>query len=676
MMTKYLACLGLTALLTVIYILSQPPAARAQSCEYWVAPPPEGDDGQPGTFAQPWATLAYAAANLPDAYCTVWFKDGVYAGKTELETVFTTTATFKALNPYMAILENSGTVLHLDGVRNVIFEGFEFRHAGPSTQKHVVLVDRRGELWSEGVTFRNNIFHDSYNNDLLKINNGVRFATVENNIFYNQGDSEQHMDVNSVTDVVIQDNIFFNDFAGSGRSNTQTTKHFIMIKDSNENEDGLEGSERITVRRNIFLSWEGGLESFVKTGNDGKPYHEAEGVVIANNLMIGNATDPLNAAFGVRGAKNITFTNNTVIGDLPAKAYAYKVSITGLNPPNENLTFANNIWADPSGTMGAEFSGSPKFSGGDPAQTLNLTLDNNLYWNGGAAIPAGKPLNPLLSDTRRLVADPLLNADQAAIVLPRWNGSTFLSGNRLIRQEFERLVALYGRLPAGSPAIGQADPALAPPDDILGRPRTASPDLGAYEYTLALTGTADLTTVELNWSDPHEPEATSLAISYTVGLTAQSVTGILTTTRAYTLTDLWPFSTYTFTLTARDEAGVILAESNALVLSTAGAPNQAPAVDAGLDQTITLPDSAALDGTVSDDGLPAAVLTTTWSLVSGPGPVTFTDAAAVDTAASFAVEGRYILQLTADDGALTNSDRVSITVHAAIYLPLVLKNAP
>lgn len=460
-------------------IWSQP--IQAQSCNYWVAPPPEGDDSQPGTFTQPWATIAHAAVSLPDNHCTVWFKDGVYNGHTEIEAVFSTSATFQAVTPYKAVLENNGTVLHLDGVRNVTVAGFEFRHTGPTPVRHVVIVDRRGEEWAKNVTFRNNIFHDSYNNDLLKINNGVRFATVENNIFYNQGDSDQHMDLNSVTDVIVQDNIFFNDFAGSGRSNSMTTKHFIIIKDSNEDYDGLEGSERITVRRNVFLNWEGGIEIYVKIGNDGKPYHEAEDVLVENNLMIGNGPDPVDAAFGVRGAKNITFSNNTVVGDLPADAYAYKVSYTGLNPPNENIYFYNNIWSDPTGTMGAELSSPPQFSDGDPGATTNLVLNNNLYWNEGEAIPAGILVSPLIDDTGRVVADPLLNTDQDSILLPRWNGSTFLSGNRFIRQEFQRLVERYGKIPADSPAVDQADPALAPADDILGRPRLGPPDLGAYE---------------------------------------------------------------------------------------------------------------------------------------------------------------------------------------------------
>ena len=53
-----------------------------------------------------------------------------------------------------------------------------------------------------------------------------------------------------------------------------------------------------------------------------------------------------------------------------------------------------------------------------------------------------------------------------------------------------------------------------------------------------------------------------------------------------------------------------------------GPVNQPPSVNAGTDQTITLPAAANLDGTVTDDGLPGP-FTTTWSKFSGPGTVTF-----------------------------------------------------
>lgn len=460
-----------------------PHPADDSACQFWVAPPPAGDDENPGTFTRPWATMEHAAEQAPDNSCIIWFKDGRYTNANSLTRRFVTQTAFKAVTPYRAIFEREGTVVELDGVYNMLFEGFVFRHSGPEAAKHVVIMDRRdGDIWSENVIFRNNIFHDSYNNDLLKIHNGVRHVTVEGNLFYNQGASDQHIDVNSVTDIAIQDNIFFNDFEGSGRALELDTKHYIVIKDSNDGDDSLFGSRRIVVRRNVFLNWEGEDATFVQVGNDGKPYYEAIDVEVVNNLMIGNAPHQMTAAFGVRGARDVIFANNTVTGDLPAKAYAMWVSITEQNLPNENLRFANNIWSDATGSMGVDLEGgSGEFSDGDANDSNNVLLQRNLYWNGGQPIPPGEIFSPLQDDTQRIVANPLLNTDQRDVVLPRWAGDAFLSGAETIRQEFERLVWQYGAIAASSPAVDQALTQYAPHDDILGNRRDGGPDLGAFE---------------------------------------------------------------------------------------------------------------------------------------------------------------------------------------------------
>ncbi len=96
-------------------------------------------------------------------------------------------------------------------------------------------------------------------------------------------------------------------------------------------------------------------------------------------------------------------------------------------------------------------------------------------------------------------------------------------------------------------------------------------------------------------------------------------------------------------------------------------PNGVPVVDAGGDQTIELPvDSVTLAGTASDDGRPnpPGILATTWSKVSGPGTVTFADANALTTTATFSDAGVYILQLQADDGAAQITDTCTITANA------------
>ena len=94
--------------------------------------------------------------------------------------------------------------------------------------------------------------------------------------------------------------------------------------------------------------------------------------------------------------------------------------------------------------------------------------------------------------------------------------------------------------------------------------------------------------------------------------------------------------------------------------------NRAPAVNAGLDQSIATSDTLTLMGTASDDGLPSppGALTITWTAVSGTG-VIFGNAHAASTTATFSTAGTYVLRLSATDGALTATDDVQVAVVAA-----------
>src|SRR4051794_24916254 len=94
----------------------------------------------------------------------------------------------------------------------------------------------------------------------------------------------------------------------------------------------------------------------------------------------------------------------------------------------------------------------------------------------------------------------------------------------------------------------------------------------------------------------------------------------------------------------------------------ASTTNQAPVVNAGPDQTVNYPSTVSLNGTVTDDDLPNGTLTTTWSKVSGPGNVTFANAAAKATTATFSAAGVYVVRLTGSDGALSASDDATITL--------------
>jgi hypothetical protein len=455
------------------------PLTSSARCARWVAT--RGSDANAGTRAAPWATLAHAAATVRDGGCTVWFEDGVYTAHTEIDRRFTERTTFRAVHPYHVTLQSDQTVLEIDGASKTTFRGFDFRHVGPGAIGLLVYTSEKNGKNARHLSFVDNIFHDSYDNDLMKLHDGTRSATVRNNVFYNQGDAEEHMDINSVANVTIEGNIFFNDFARSGR-NVNDSKHFITVKDSNGNSDGLLGSHHVSIRRNIFMNWEGEpYDGYLNIGNDGQPFYEAVGVAIQNNLMIGNSRNQMDAPFSVAGAKDVRFVNNTVAGDQPCNAYAFRLYIKDENPRNSNIVFVNNIWSDPTGTMGAvigEMDGD--FSAGDPGDTTGLVLDRNLYWNGGKTLAHGDLVSPT-DDKRAVVRDPMLNTDQSDVVAPYWDGSAFPGGGTTIQQEFQRLVTAYAAIPSTSAAVGEADRSLAPADDILGRRRDARPDLGAFE---------------------------------------------------------------------------------------------------------------------------------------------------------------------------------------------------
>lgn len=122
-----------------------------------------------------------------------------------------------------------------------------------------------------------------------------------------------------------------------------------------------------------------------------------------------------------------------------------------------------------------------------------------------------------------------------------------------------------------------------------------------------------------------------------------------------------PPGDYTVTVRATDNCG--LTTDAPLTLHVHGAPT----VDAGPDQTITLPATANLNGTVTDDGR-STPPTSTWSQVSGPGTATFGDASATDTTASFDQPGTYVLRLTATSGSLSQSDDVTVTVQTSPHV--------
>lgn len=100
--------------------------------------------------------------------------------------------------------------------------------------------------------------------------------------------------------------------------------------------------------------------------------------------------------------------------------------------------------------------------------------------------------------------------------------------------------------------------------------------------------------------------------------------------------------------------------------ASASGANQAPLVDAGPDISGTVGNWILLAGAHSDDGLPLTpgIPTIAWSSESDPASVTFASMSSARTQAKFSKAGVYTLAMTVNDGALSATDRVVVTVGA------------
>jgi hypothetical protein len=441
------------------------------------------DDSGDGSMGSPFATITAALDAASDG-ATLLVRPGTYTGRIRMRGTFAEGVTVRSEVPYMAQLRNDDTVMTFyeagAGCEGITLEGFDIAHSGAGAGALVVHLDGGGNNQVSRITIRNNILHDSFNNDVLKINNGIADVLVERNLFFNQTGSDEHIDLNSAERVVIQDNIFLNDFEASGRTNMGETSSHIVVKDSNGGGDIYTGSRDITIRRNVFLHWQGDSGTgFLLLGEDGQPFHEVDGALVENNLFLGDSPLVMRAPFGIKGCRNVVFRHNTTVGDLPARALM-RFNREGDNPVLTGIELYNNLWADDSGSLGAlDGSDSPDFADAAPGDVTGTQLSHNLYWNGGSAIPndGAEAFNPS-DDANGVTEDPNL-PPLSGLVRPHWNGTAFADGSANVCEAFERLVG-YGTPGDGSAAVDRASPERMSVDDIMGRPRT-TPDIGAVE---------------------------------------------------------------------------------------------------------------------------------------------------------------------------------------------------
>lgn len=427
-----------------------------------------------GTSAVPWATITYALDRVPDN-SLILVRPGTYTGRIRIRGTFAQGVTVRSEQPYQARLRASEAVLTVYNdnadIEGITIEGFDIAHSGAGAGALVVQIQDGFERETRRITLRNNILHDSYNNDILKINNGASEISVVGNLFYNQQGSDEHIDINSVDQILVSGNVFFNNFQASGRTNGNDTASFVVVKDSNGTDDEYLGARNVTIRGNIFLNWEGSSgNGFILFGEDGTSNFEAFDCLVENNLLLGNTTNAMRSPLGVKGSRDITFRHNTLIGDLPGNAFATRLNREPGNQQIENIRFRHNIFADPTGSM-TDFSDTLT---ADLSSARPSSLLRNLYWNGGNAMPFdGTDALNISGDTSRIEQNPLL-LNPTAIQTPHWlpASSQFQGGFTTIAEAFQYFAEQFGIPPQGSPVIAAATEVTdTPTTDLLGNPR-------------------------------------------------------------------------------------------------------------------------------------------------------------------------------------------------------------
>ena len=147
----------------------------------------------------------------------------------------------------------------------------------------------------------------------------------------------------------------------------------------------------------------------------------------------------------------------------------------------------------------------------------------------------------------------------------------------------------------------------------------------------------------------------------------------------YTTHNLSDEHQFAFAVTVYNNSGEESPFSNQVVFTPPNAPddstddsddgnapvNQPPVVNAGQDQTIAIgAGEITLAGDVKDDGLPEdGSVTTAWKLKDGPTAAEIENALELTTKVTFKQSGAYTFELTANDGELTASDTIIITVN-------------
>jgi hypothetical protein len=449
------------------------------TCTHYAAP--DGDDDDPGTEAQPWATFQHAADTVQpgDVVC---FRGGTYdTDEVHLSYSGTTDAliTFAAYPGEAPILDgedSAGGLLILDpGTSYLRISGFTLRDF---------------TIWGLELSGENRYVHL----DHLDISGGeaaVRFTVAESAEAPSMYGPVEHI---TLEDSAIHSSQYSAVDCTPGPCNHIVVRRVEIYNTGLEGEafygsDGLEFARGYPVLvEDCYIHDNGGdgidLNSRDRTGN-------ATGIVVRRNRVVRNHLNGIKLWAGGRMENNVVWgqgnsavwagvfpstvevVNNTIAYNMWDTAYSERnwAFVAGypeeMDAPPVTLTLVNNIFAfnaDPT-------DGGPTGIYLGPGVTIVREAHNLYYSRADGEITAESVSGRDADFTRAEITDgtwaSLTGQGQGDLTID----PLFVSG----------WPDADLHLQAGSPAVGAGSPESAPADDVEGRPRDAVLDIGAYE---------------------------------------------------------------------------------------------------------------------------------------------------------------------------------------------------
>lgn len=412
---------------------------------FYVAP--SGSDGNPGSFALPWATINKAAQTMLPGQ-SVYVRDGTYTGvyvnRSGTPGKPISFRAYPGAKPKIVITEINSPGFLLEGASYININGFDLDYKVPGVE------NANGKRWEGGITIKENNYgatpvrshHVTVTNNRVHgfpgggIGSGLAdYVRIEGNTIWetalwSEYDTSaislyQNVEADFLPGFhnVIRGNTVFkneNKVPGTGiGSTTITDGNCIIIDDSRLTQKFLEDKTKYPAYKSYTL-----IENNICAGNGGRGVHvfSSDNVLVRHNTLyknlqtrdIGDGTRIGGGELTAIAASNVRFVNNIVYADVGVNA-------------------------------------TDTYTGDDPIYKVkNVVFERNLYF-GTTNIP-----NKSSSDS---IGDPLFESA----------GVNFLTANF--------------RLRAGSPAIDKALAGNSPVTDVGSKPRPLglASDIGAWE---------------------------------------------------------------------------------------------------------------------------------------------------------------------------------------------------